>query len=388
VKASLENLKYNEFDEAFIRTCLYRPFTRKKLYFDDFWNEERYRQPMLFPTGEAINVAICLTVLGSEKPFMVLVTNVIPDLHLVGAGCGTQCFPYYTYAEDGSSRRENITDWALSQFQAKYGPEVTKWHIFHYVYAMLHHPQYREHYAENLKRDLPHIPLLHRKEAFLACVRIGQQLIDIHLRYEQAKEYPLKWVENNDVPFSWHVEKMKLAPDKAAVIVNGSLTLAGIPQECFACRLGNRSALEWVIDQYQVSIDKRSGIVSDWESVLVREEEKMGIPCEIPNFTCFVYTRGLCLKSHERRGNRLYLIIFKPHWLLELCSLQSNEVKTKRLLNIIGNGINRLNCPIESPERAVTGHLYRTACWIDVLLLHTACLLSWGILACRSYRML
>jgi predicted helicase len=106
VKASLENLKYNEFDEAFIRTCLYRPFTRKKmLYFDDFWNEEPYRQPMLFPTGEAINVAICLTVLGSEKPFMVLVTNVIPDLHLVGAGCGTQCFPYYSYAEDGSRYR-------------------------------------------------------------------------------------------------------------------------------------------------------------------------------------------------------------------------------------------------------------------------------------------
>lgn len=265
VKASLENLKYSEFDEAFIRTCLYRPFTRKKLYFDDFWNEERYRQPLLFPTptSEAANVAICLTVLGSEKPFMVLVTNVIPDLHLVGAGSGTQCFPYYTYAEDGSNRRENITDWVLTQFQAKYGPEVTKWDIFYSVYAMLHHPQYRERYAENLKRDLPHIPLLHRKEAFLACVGIGKQLMDIHFQYEQAKEYPLQWIENRDVPFSWRVEKMRLTPDKTAVIVNESLTLSGIPQECFQYRLGNRSALDWVIDQYQVSIDRRSGIVSD-----------------------------------------------------------------------------------------------------------------------------
>ena len=128
---------------------------------------------------------------------------------------------------------------------------------------MLHHPQYRERYAENLKRDLPHIPLLHRKEAFLACVRIGKQLMDIHLHYEQAKEYPLKWIENSDVPFSWRVEKMKLTPDKTAVIVNESLTLSGIPQECFQYRLGNRSALDWVIDQYQVSEDKRSGIVSD-----------------------------------------------------------------------------------------------------------------------------
>ena len=172
-------------------------------------------------------------------------------------------FPFYTYAEDGSNRRENITDWALSQFQAKYGSEVTKWDIFHYVYAMLHHPQYRERYAENLKRDLPHIPLLHRKEAFLACVSIGKQLMDIHLNYEQAKEYPLKWIENKDVPFSWRVEKMRLTPDKTAVIVNESLTLSGIPQECFQYRLGNRSALDWVIDQYQVSVDKRSGIVSD-----------------------------------------------------------------------------------------------------------------------------
>jgi predicted helicase len=174
-----------------------------------------------------------------------------------------ECFPYYTYSEDGSNRRENITDWALSQFQIKYGPEVTKWDIFHYVYAMLHHPQYRERYAGNLKRDLPHIPLLYRKEAFLACVGIGKQLMDIHLHYEQAKEYPLKWVENGDVPFRWRVEKMKLTPDKTAVMVNESLTLSGVPQECSQYRLGNRSALEWVIDQYQVSEDKRSGIVSN-----------------------------------------------------------------------------------------------------------------------------
>lgn len=85
----------------------------------------------------------------------------------------------------------------------------------------------------------------------------------LHLNYEQAKEYPLEWLENESIPFSWRVEKMKLTPDKTAVIVNESLTLAGVPQECFQYRLGNRSALEWVIDQYQVSKDKRSGIESD-----------------------------------------------------------------------------------------------------------------------------
>jgi predicted helicase len=85
----------------------------------------------------------------------------------------------------------------------------------------------------------------------------------LHLNYEQAREYPLHWIEDESVPLNWRVEKMKLTADKSAIIVNESLTLAGIPQECFAYRLGNRCALEWVIDQYQVSTDKRSGIVSD-----------------------------------------------------------------------------------------------------------------------------
>ena len=254
-----------KFNQSSVRNALYRPFCKQFLYFDNIMTHRQGRFPNIFPNREKEleNNVICLSDLASEKPFMTLVTNVIPDLHLVGAGANAQCFPFYTYNEDGSNRRENITDWALSQFQAKYGSEVTKWDIFYYIYAMLHHPQYRERYAENLKRDLPHIPLLHRKEAFLACVAIGRQLMDLHLHYEEAKEYPLKWIENKDVPFSWRVEKMKLTPDKSAIIVNESLTLSGIPQDCYQYRLGNRSALEWVIDQYQVSEDKRSGIVSD-----------------------------------------------------------------------------------------------------------------------------
>ncbi len=142
-------------------------------------------------------------------------------------------------------------------------PRIIEMILFHYVYALLYHPQYRVRYAENLKRDLPHIPLLHSKEAFLDCVRIGRQLMDIHLNYEQAKEYPLKWIENKNVPFSWLIKKMRFTSDKIALIVNESLTLSGIPEECFQYRLGNRSALDWVIDQYQVSVDKRTGIVSD-----------------------------------------------------------------------------------------------------------------------------
>jgi predicted helicase len=265
LKLYLQRGQYVSFSGEKGRVSLYRPFCKKWLYFERSLVERVYQFPQFFPfpASESENIVICLTDLASEKPFLSMVSSFIADLHLVGAGANAQCFPFYTYNEDSTTRRENITDWALAQFQTKFGTKVTKWDIFHYVYAMLHHPQYRERYAVNLKRDLPHIPLLLSKEAFLACARIGRQLMDIHLHYEQAKEYPLKWIENIDVPFSWRVEKMKLMPDKTAVIVNGSLTLSGIPQECFQYRLGNRSALEWVIDQYQVSIDKRSGIVSD-----------------------------------------------------------------------------------------------------------------------------
>jgi predicted helicase len=119
--------------------------------------------------------------------------------------------------------------------------------MFHYVYGVLHSPQYRERYAENLKRELPSIPFV-AKDAWPTFVDTGARLADIHLNYEQAKEYPLKWIENKDVPFSWRVTKMQLSKDKTQLKVNESLTLTGIPAECFEYHLGNRSALDWVID--------------------------------------------------------------------------------------------------------------------------------------------
>ena len=262
LKVQLAKGKYASYSEQNIRYNLYRPFVKKYLYFDPLLNNSVYLQRQFFPTPdyEIENIEIIVGGYG-RKQFTVLASNYIPDLNFYADPA--QCFPYYTYAEDGSNRRENITDWALAQFQAKYGPDVTKWDIFHYVYALLHHPQYRERYAENLKRDLPHIPLLHRVEAFEACAQTGKRLMELHLHYEQAREYPLQEIENPDVPFSYRVEKMRLTSDRAALVVNPSLTLSGIPPQCFAYRLGNRSALEWVIDQYQVSEDKRSGIVSD-----------------------------------------------------------------------------------------------------------------------------
>lgn len=170
-----------------------------------------------------------------------------------------------TYNEDGSGRRENITEWALGEFRERYGTAVTKRDIFHYVYALLHHPAYRSRYAENLKRDLPRVPMVPDAEIFDAFVAAGRQLAELHLTYETATPYPLaRTIAPGATPASlFHVEKMKVTKDKSAVVVNPSLTLAGIPPEAFNYRLGNRSALEWVVDQYQTGTDARSGITSD-----------------------------------------------------------------------------------------------------------------------------
>jgi len=174
---------------------------------------------------------------------------------------GSQCFPFYVYDDDGTNRHENITDWALHHFCEHYGnKKITKWDIFYYVYGLLHHPGYRQRYADNLKRELPRIPLAPDFRAFATA---GEKLARLHLEYETLESWPLAWIESPGVPLSYRVEKMRLAKDKQSLVVNDSLTLGDIPPQVFEYRLGNRSGLEWLVDQYQVSEDKRSSIRSD-----------------------------------------------------------------------------------------------------------------------------
>ena len=263
LKSKLKQGRLAEYSAHKVRTSIYRPFSKSSLYFDRMMNDVVYVFPSIFPSlkSEIENRVICLTDKGSEKPFMVLMCSHLTDLHVVGAGSSAQCFPYYTYDEDGSNRRENITDWALARFRAQYDDEtISKWDIFHYVYGLLHHPVYRERYQANLKRELPRIPFAPDFRAFAAA---GARLAQIHVGYEEQPQYPLAKVETPEMPLDWRVEKMRLSKDKTQLRYNGFLTLDGIPAEAFAYRLGNRSALEWVIDQYRVKMDKRSGIVND-----------------------------------------------------------------------------------------------------------------------------
>ena len=260
LKRNLQRGKTADFSQEKIRTSLYRPFTESNLYFDRMMIERVYVFPSIFPTPqtEAENRVICVGGYG-RKEFAVLISKSIPDLNFYADP--QQSFPFYTYDEDGTNRRENITDWALAQFRAHYQDgSITKWDIFHYVYALLHHPDYRERYQANLKRDLPHLPYT---PDFWDFAKAGKRLGEIHIGYEEVPEHHLTFIENREVPINWRVEKMKLSKDKTQLVYNDFLTLDGIPAKAFDYRLGNRSALEWVIDQYRVKTDKRSGIVND-----------------------------------------------------------------------------------------------------------------------------
>ena len=259
LKETFSREKFAEFDVAKIRTSIYRPYSKQFAFFDKIFNQRQGMLPYIFPTltTEQENSVICV-VNEEQIPFSTQIINCIPALHY--GGRQTQCFPFYTYDEDGTNRRENITDWALAQFRTQYKDEgISKWDIFYYVYALLHHPTYRTKFADNLKRELPRIPFA---ADFWAFAEAGKKLADLHLNYETVKPYALDWITTAGKPINYRVEKMKFTKEND-LVYNDTLTLKGIPKEAFDYKLGNRSALHWIVDQYQVSTDKRSGITSD-----------------------------------------------------------------------------------------------------------------------------
>lgn len=255
------------FNAEKIRRSLYRPYCVQYCYFDKMFSEDFYQFPKIFPipVTEEENRVICLSGVGSNKPFHCLTVKLIPCLDSLEK---TQCFPFYTYDETGSHRQENITEWALKDYQSHYADEkISKWDIFYYVYGLLHHQGYRDKYAANLKRELPRIPQL---KDFWKISHAGKKLAELHVNYEAQPEYSLDVVVHEE-PLNWQVEKMRFNKEKTAIKYNDSLTLSGIPSEALEYKLGNRSALDWVIEQYQVSTDKRSGITNDPNN---REDER------------------------------------------------------------------------------------------------------------------
>jgi predicted helicase len=261
LKKSLVAGRYAATAPENYRRSLWRPFCKKWLFFDRMLNERVYLTPELFPTPETEkkNLVICCTS-HSQMPFTCIVTNCLPN-EAVGGRNG-QCFGLYGFSEDGSKRADHITDWSLGEFRSHYDDKsITKRQIFEYVYAVLHHPAYRDTFAQNLRAGIPRIPYA---EDFKTCADIGAKLVKLHVGYESADIFDLTWVEHATLPLSYAIDgKMRLDKDLGTVVVNDSLTLEGIPSQAFEYRLGTRSALEWVVDQYRLEQDEDGAVTSD-----------------------------------------------------------------------------------------------------------------------------
>jgi len=233
------------FDKNLLRESNYRPFIKQFFYSEKCLNDRLTQNhyeifgTKLDKTNELIGVHF-----GSRLEFCLISTNLIPNLATFSLD-PARWLPLYRYDIEGNPH-ENITNWALTQFKNQYEMELTKTDIFHYVYAVLHNPLYREKYEQNLKREFPRIPFY---DDFSQWVEWGKTLMDLHLNYETVEPYPLKRVDSK----TSEKPKVKLKADKinGVIELDENTNLSGIPVEAWEYKLGNRSALEWILDQYK-----------------------------------------------------------------------------------------------------------------------------------------
>lgn len=266
------------FESDCVVLASYRPFTKQWTYFNRRFNEMVLQMPRIFPAGRE-NVVICITGLGESAGFSTLISNCVTNFHFIA---GSQCFPLYLYDEaaqassqglfaelddDRRQRRDAITDAGLDHFHAAYPNElIAKEDLFYYVYGILHSPDYRERFADNLSKELPRIPAVKKVTDFWLFSKAGRALADLHLNYETVDPYPLTIEAKAPLTAAdYRVEKMKLAKkgDKSTVIYNQRITLKGIPEAAWDYVVNGKAALEWVMERQAVRSDKFSGIVND-----------------------------------------------------------------------------------------------------------------------------
>lgn len=259
VKNDLIKGKVYNFDSKKIIHSIYRPFAKKNLYFSKELNEMQYLTREVYgQNGVLPNQVMFLSGPGSSKPFSILGTKYIAGLDFLEK---TQCLALFRYDEKGN-RIDNITDWGLEQFTKKYkNKNISKEDVFHYVYAVLHNPAYREKYALNLKRDFPRIPLYKDFEKWAAW---GKLLMDLHINYETVQPAEIAEVTTSEA----ENPKTKLKADKEAgvIILDDNTKLTGIPASAWEYKLGNRSALEWILDQYKESKPKDPTIAAKFNT--------------------------------------------------------------------------------------------------------------------------
>jgi predicted helicase len=269
-----KGIKHNYEPES-LRLSMYRPFNKELLYFSKAWNNMRYQIPKLFPKPNLINKVICIPAPGGNKEFTVLMTELIPDIHLNG---DSQCFPLYIYEErqkqsrslfdeSGDSefiRRDGVSDFILERAKAMYGKTVGKEDIFYYVYGFLHSPEYRTLFANDLKKMLPRLPLVGDVRDFWKFSKAGRELADLHINYESVPAYLGVIVKGAESEF-YQVEKMRFPKkdQKDTIIYNSKIVIENIPARAYEYVVNGKSAIEWIMERYQITTHKESGIKND-----------------------------------------------------------------------------------------------------------------------------
>ena len=273
LKQSLRRAGRVSFSSDHIRTVQYRPFVKQHCYADPLFVQRPALMGEVFPAGRE-NRAICVTGVGSTKPFSALIVDVMPDLELISKG---QCFPRYRYranskaqadllgAANALDRVDNITDATLKTFRVHYrDPKITKTAIFDYIYGVLHAPDFRQRFANDLAKELPRITFADDFHAFRDA---GKALARLHLGYETCRKHPLdvaSQAQDNASRYRLGTRKMRYKDDaKSTLAINDVTELRGIPPEAHRYEVNGRTPLDWLIDRYHVVQDRQSGIVND-----------------------------------------------------------------------------------------------------------------------------
>ncbi len=255
-----------------------------QLYYDRPLIERPGQWLKIFPSQRYNNLIISINGIGGSKDFSPLMTDVITNLHLIENG---QYFPLYWYEEnknkqkslfdaesnDDYIRRDGITDWILTEVRTRYGTRnITKEMIFYYVYGLLHSKDYRERFAADLKKSLPRIPIVDSLDDFMDFYKAGKALAELHLNYETVAPCPDVVVHGDrqiadDGAYNYFrvVDKMRFRSknDKSVIIYNGDITIENIPQKAYEYIVNGKSAIEWIVERYAVTIDKKSLIKND-----------------------------------------------------------------------------------------------------------------------------
>jgi predicted helicase len=275
LRKDIEKGCFHNFTLKELRSSSYRPFSKQILYFDKSFLESPGLSRQFYPDSNTKNLVIALSSTGTQKGLSVLLSDSVVDYHLVG---DTQCFPLYYYEERqkhspglfdtaGSSeyvRRDGVSDFILERAIAMYGKTVNKEDIFYYVYGFLHSPDYRTMFANDLKKMLPRIPLVEDVRDFWKFAKAGKELAELHISYESVPSYDGVRVTGGNGGF-YKVEKMRFPSKdkKDTILFNSKVTIENVPSEAYEYVVNGKSAIEWIMERYQVTTHKESGIKND-----------------------------------------------------------------------------------------------------------------------------